>query len=136
VYERPVAHVKHVGGFGQFYFGRRAERAGFDDALLVDRDGVVSEGAITNLACHDGSSVVWPDAPALEGVTMGLLERVLPSRRAPVRVADLPSYATVLVTNSWGVTAVERVDDVRLPVDESIVKTVREAYGAVPWDRI
>jgi branched-subunit amino acid aminotransferase/4-amino-4-deoxychorismate lyase len=136
VYERPVAHVKHLGGFGQGYFKRRAELAGFDEALLVDRDGVVSEGAITNLGCHDGSSIVWPDAPALHGITMWLLEQALPSRRAPVRVADLTSYATVLITNSHGIAAVERVDDMRLPVDESIVAKVREAYHAVPWDRI
>lgn len=136
VYERPAAHVKHLGTFGQIYHGRRAESAGYDDALLVDRDGVVSEGAITNLGCHDGSSVVWPDAPALHGITMRLLERAVPSRRAPVHVTDLSSYATVFVTNSGGIAAVSRVDDVRLPVSEPIMKSLTEAYASVPWDLI
>jgi branched-subunit amino acid aminotransferase/4-amino-4-deoxychorismate lyase len=140
-YQRPVAHVKHLGGFGQTYFGRRARRDGFDDALLVDDGGVISEGAITNLGCYDGTSVVWPDAPALDGITMLLLERVLPAqgvptRRAPVHVADLGSYASVFVTNTHGIAPVERVDDLWLPVDQAFMKTVTQAYEAVPWDPI
>src|SRR3569833_1435423 len=74
-YQRPVAHLKHLGGFGQGYYGRLARREGFDEALLVGPGGVVSEGAITNLGCYDGTSVVWPAAPALDGITMLLLER-------------------------------------------------------------
>jgi len=140
-YQRPVAHLKHLGGFGQGYYGRLARREGFDEALLVGPGGVVSEGAITNLGCYDGTSVVWPDAPALDGITMLLLERELPgqgvpSRRGPVRVADLASYAAVFVTNSHGVAAADRVDDVRLPLDEGFMKTVARAYESVPWDAI
>lgn len=141
LYQRPVPQVKHLGGFGQIYYGRRAERAGYDDALLVDADGVIAEGAITNLACYDGDSVSWPDAPALDGITMLLLEQALPargipSRRVPVRVADLGSYTTVFVTNSRGVAAVERVDDLRLPVSATFMRTVVETYESIPWDPI
>jgi branched-subunit amino acid aminotransferase/4-amino-4-deoxychorismate lyase len=140
-YQRPAAHVKHLGGFGQAYYGRKAEDDGFDEALLVDADGVVAEGAITNIGCYDGTSVVWPDAPALDGITMLLLERALPehhvaSRRAPVRVADLPGYRSVFVTNSHGVAPVDRVDDARLPIDMAFMKTVTQAYESVPWDQI
>lgn len=141
LYQRPVAHVKHLGGFGQTYHRRLAEQTGFDEALLVDADGVVSEGAITNVACWDGASVVWPEAPALDGITMLLLEQALPahgvpSRRGPVRVADLGSYATVFVTNSRGIAPVSQVDDVRLPISADFMTTVTEAYEAVPWDEI
>jgi branched-subunit amino acid aminotransferase/4-amino-4-deoxychorismate lyase len=141
VYQRPLAEVKHVGGFGQTHYGRLAEREGFDGALLVDADGVVSEGAVTNLGCYDGTSIRWPDAPALDGITMLLLEQALPglgvpSRRATVRVADLASYESVLVTNSRGIAAVERVDDVHLRTDQTFMKTVTQAYDSVPWDPI
>jgi branched-subunit amino acid aminotransferase/4-amino-4-deoxychorismate lyase len=140
-YQRPVAHVKHLGGFGQSYHRRLAEREGFDEALLTGPGGVISEGAITNLGCFDGTSVVWPDAPALDGITMLLLEAALPaqgipSRRGPVNVADLPAFRSVFVTNSRGVAAVERVDDLRLPVDHAFMKTVAEAYASVAWDVI
>jgi branched-subunit amino acid aminotransferase/4-amino-4-deoxychorismate lyase len=135
-FQRPLAHVKHTGGFGQAYYRRIAERDGFDDALLTGPDGVVAEAAIANVACFDGSAVLWPDAPHLPGITMQLLEPLLPSRRGPVRVADLPSFRAVIVTNSHGVAAVDRVDDVALPVDEAFVAMVARRYAAVPWDTI
>jgi branched-subunit amino acid aminotransferase/4-amino-4-deoxychorismate lyase len=48
-YQRPVAHLKHSGGFAQEYYGRRAERAGFDEILLTGPNGEISEGGITNV---------------------------------------------------------------------------------------
>ena len=75
VYQRPVSHIKHTGSFGQIHYGLRAEREGYDDVLLIDRDEVVSEAGIANVLCHDGDTFVWPDAPALPGITMLLLDR-------------------------------------------------------------
>ena len=110
-YQRPVAHIKHLGGFGQTYFRRLAERTGFDEALLTGPGGVISEGAITNIGFYDGAGVVWPDAPCLTGITMKLLKSRLallgvPSRRAPVHLADLGPFDTVFVTNSRGIAPV------------------------------
>lgn len=141
LYQRPAAHIKHLGGFGQLYYGRLAERNGFDDALLTGHGGVISEGAITNIAFYDGETVVWPDAPALHGITMQLLEPKLPtvglpSRRGPVHLADLPRFRGVFVTNSHGVAAVQRIDDLALPVDTELIKTVTDLHDSVPWDRI
>jgi branched-subunit amino acid aminotransferase/4-amino-4-deoxychorismate lyase len=140
-YQRPVAHIKHVGSFGQIHYGAAAERAGFDDALLTGPGGVISETSIANIGFFDGGSVVWPDAPLLPGITMQLLEpalaaRGLPARRRTVRVADLPSFDTVFVGNSSGVAPVTRVDDVTLPIDPALVGTLLEAYESVPWDAI
>ncbi|MEU2558494.1 aminotransferase class IV [Streptomyces longispororuber] len=140
-YVRPVAHIKHLGGFGQAYHRRRVGRAGFDEALLTGPDGAVSEGAVTNVAFFDGREVVWPDAPHLRGVTMGLLEprladAGLPTRRGPVLLRDLGAYRAAFVTNSWGVSPVRRVDDHDFPLDEELMATVSEVYEGVPWDEI
>ena len=140
-YQRPVAHLKHLGGFGQTYYGRLAERNGFDDALLTGPGGVIAEAAIANIAFFDGASVVWPDAPHLPGIAMQLVEprlaaAGLPSRRGPVRLADLPAYSGAFVTNSHGIGPVGRIDDVRLPVDEDLMKTVLDVYASVAWDDI
>ncbi|MEJ3744330.1 aminotransferase class IV [Actinomycetes bacterium KLBMP 9797] len=135
-YLRPAAHLKHLGGFGQSYHGARARRRGFDDALLTGPDGLIAEAAIANVAFFDGTAVIWPDAPCLGGITMRLLEPRLPSRRAPVHLADVPSFAAAFVANSIGVAPVARVDDVDLPVDVDLMKTVADAYDAVPWDPI
>src|SRR5690606_18672946 len=122
----PFAHIKHVGSFGQIHLGRLARRRGFDDALLTGPDGLISEGAITNIGFVEGAGICWPDAPALHGVTMALLEERLaeigvPSRRAPVRLTDLPSFRAAFVTNSRGIAAVGQIDSTTIPVDPGMM---------------
>lgn len=140
-YQRPLAHIKHAGAFGQLYYGRVAERHGFDDALLTAPDGTISEAGISNFAVSHGRAMTWPDAPCLAGVTMQLLEPGLPgagvpTRRAALRLPDLTGVTGAFVTNSHGVAAVDRVDDTRIPVDRGLLKTLVELYESVPWDPI
>lgn len=135
-YVREMAHIKHLGAFGQNHFLLTAMRAGLDEALLVDPDGAVTEGAITNIAFWDGSAVVWPDAPALLGITMALLEPRLPSERRRVTLADLPSYEAAFLTNSQGFAPVQWIDEVEYTVDEKLMERVTAAYDAVEWDVI
>jgi branched-subunit amino acid aminotransferase/4-amino-4-deoxychorismate lyase len=140
-YRRSLAHIKHIGDFGQGYFQRLARRNGFDEALLTGPGGVICEGSITNIGFFDGSGVVWPDAPALAGITMQILERALaergvPSRRAPVRVPGLGSFAGAFVTNSHGIAPVGKVDEVTLPVDGVLMSDLMRAYESAGWDPI
>lgn len=135
VYQRPVPTIKHTGSFGQIYFGLLAERAGFDDALLIDHDGIVSETVIANVLCHDGDAFVWPDAPALAGITMRLLERAgLVAHRRTVRHLDLRSCAAAFVTNSRGISPVGRVDDRKIPQNSEIGGQVTGLCTDIPWD--
>ncbi|MFK0212719.1 aminotransferase class IV [Streptomyces sp. NPDC090298] len=135
-YGRPAPHIKHLGGFGQLYHGEAARRAGFDDALLTSPDGVISEGTITNIAFWDGTSVVWPSAPCLIGITMGLLEPRLGSVRRPVALADLPGYRAAFVTNSRTIAPVTAIDEVGFAVDEELMDRVHATYAAVEGDEI
>ncbi|GAA4596556.1 aminotransferase class IV family protein [Planotetraspora phitsanulokensis] len=140
-HQRPAAHIKHIGGFGQYYYGRMAVREGFDDALLTGHGGVVAESAIANIGFFDGTSVVWPDEPCLHGITMQLLEPRLPdigigSRRGPVRLADVAGFEAVFITNSHGVAAVRRIDDLVLPTGHHVVEAAARLYDSVPWDVI
>jgi branched-subunit amino acid aminotransferase/4-amino-4-deoxychorismate lyase len=140
-YQRPVPHIKHIGGFGQSYYNRLAASRGFDGALLVAPDGVIAEGSITNIAFFDEETVTWPDAPCLAGITMQLVEprlasSGLPSRRAPVRLTDLPSFTAAFVTNSRGIAPVGQIDSMVLPVSPALMKTVGEIYASIPWDPI
>jgi branched-subunit amino acid aminotransferase/4-amino-4-deoxychorismate lyase len=140
-YQRSLAHIKHIGDFGQGYYGRLANRNGFDEALLTAPDGIICEGSITNIGFSDGTGVLWPAAPALAGTTMQILERALaergiPMRRAPVRVSDLGSFAGAFVTNSHGIAPVGQVDDLTLPVDGALMSAVMQAYESAGWDEI
>jgi len=137
-YQRPVAHLKHVGGFGQAYYGRLAEKAGYDDALLTGPGGVISEGGITNVGFFDGDHVVWPDAPALAGIAMQLLQRALgsASTRRRVTLADVTAYQGGFVCNSRGVAPVGRIDDMALPVDAAATDRLIKLYEDVPGDPV
>ena len=140
-YQRSLAHIKHIGDFGQGYFGRLARSNGFDEALLTGPDGIICEGSITNIGFSDGTGVLWPAAPALAGVTMQILERALAergvnSRRAPVRVSDLGSFAGAFVTNSHGIAPVGQVDELTMPVDGALMPALTQAYESAGWDQI
>jgi branched-subunit amino acid aminotransferase/4-amino-4-deoxychorismate lyase len=140
-YLRTAPHIKRPGDFGQTYHIAQAQKAGYDDALLVADDGTIAEPAIANIAFFDGSNVIWPDAPVLPGITMQVIaprlaEHGMPSRTARVTLADVGDFAGACVTNSRGIAAVTGIDEVEIPVAADFVKTMNAAYDAVPWDEI
>ena len=139
-YQRPDPHIKHLAT-GQAFYSRLARRNGFDDALLTAPDGIISESSIANIGFLDGSSVVWPDAPILHGITMQLLEQQLPefrvsSRRAPVRLEDIGSFEGAFLSNARGVAVVSQVDGISLPIPAERMETIADAYASATWDSI
>ncbi|MEU8822016.1 aminotransferase class IV family protein [Streptomyces sp. NPDC048636] len=137
-YEGVLPAVKHVGEMAKTYYPRQAATRGFDDAVFVDRRGRLSEGSIWNLAFWDGSTVVWPVARMLGGVTMGIVRRQLdrlgaPQRDAEITLADVPGLAGAVVMNSWtpGVP-VHRIDETAVPEAPSFVELLHRAYEAEP----
>ncbi len=140
-YARPTAHLKHVGVFGQAYYLRQVKAAGFDEALLVEPDGTVAEGAVTNVGFLEGDTVIWPSAPALDGITMLVLQRELdraglPWRRQAMQLDEVARFDVAFVCNSVGVSPVPLIDDVRFPLGAEPVRTLKRLYGAAPWDAI
>jgi branched-subunit amino acid aminotransferase/4-amino-4-deoxychorismate lyase len=140
-YQRPLAHIKHLGGFGQAYYGRLAAQAGFDEALFVGSEGDVAEGSITNIGFIEGDTVVWPDAPALHGISMQVLERELgkagiPWSRRTVNLADTGSFDGAFLTNARGIAPIGRIDDTAIPLDAELLATVIRTFEAAPWDPI
>ncbi|MFJ5043182.1 aminotransferase class IV family protein [Streptomyces sp. NPDC088719] len=143
-YTRTAPHIKRPGEFGQTYYGILAGRAGFDEALLTAPGGVVTEGAITNIGFWDGSSVVWPDAPALIGITMTLLEQGLeragrPSARRPVTLKGpdgVGRYPAAFICNSQGIAPVRRIDDTAFAVDEELMRELGAVYDGAPEETV
>ena len=137
-YQRPEAQLKHLAT-GQGYYSRLAHRHGFDDALLTDADGRISETATANIAFLDDDGLVWPEGRFLHGITMQLLERALPesgvpSRRAHVRLADVASFHGAIVTSARGVGLVSEIDSLPLGTDPARVAAIADVYASLPWD--
>jgi branched-subunit amino acid aminotransferase/4-amino-4-deoxychorismate lyase len=140
-YQRPLAHIKHVGTFGQSHYEAIAQRNGFDEALLTGSDGAVSEATGANIGFFDGAAVVWPSTPALRGITMQLLELTLAdvgmlSQRRSVRLDDLASFSAVFVSSSIGITPVSQIDGHSFSVDTELMTALAQAYESVAWDNI
>jgi branched-subunit amino acid aminotransferase/4-amino-4-deoxychorismate lyase len=140
-FQRPLARLKHVGSWGQGRIREAALAAGFDEGLLVDEEGRISEGTITNVGFWRDGTVMWPDAPKLQGITMLLLRRQLtaagiPQAEAPVCVQDLASYHGMILCNARGWAPVSRVDDVMIPQDESFTDIIAAAIDGSRWDEI
>ena len=140
-YQRPQAHLKQLGHVGQREAQELARDRGFDDALLVDAEGLISETASANIGFLADTTVVWPAAPLLHGITMQLLDRAIadlgaPTRRAPLRAVDVASHVGGIVANARGLAVVGRIDDVAVPVDPERVRALMDVYESVAWDAI
>ncbi|ALG11602.1 branched-subunit amino acid aminotransferase/4-amino-4-deoxychorismate lyase [Kibdelosporangium phytohabitans] len=138
VYSRYLPEVKHTGTFSLFHQVRLAQEAGYDDVLFVGADGRVSEGSFWNIAFHEGTKVVWPDAPALPGVEMTLLRAGLralgiPEERRAVTLADIPGFRSAFRTNAiTGPVAIASIDDVTYAPDPECAALLEAAQRAVP----
>ena len=140
-FQRPLARLKHVGSWSQGRFGEAAQAAGFDEGLLVDETGRISEGIITNVGFWRDGRVIWPEAPKLDGITMLVLRRQMAAAgvaqaEEPVRVQDLAGYDGMILCNSRGWAPVGRVDDLIIPQDEAFTGVIAAAIESSPWDEI
>ena len=140
-FQRPLARLKHVGSWGQGRFTELAVAAGFDEGLLADEAGVISEGTITNVGFWRDGTVIWPDGPRLDGITMLVLQRRMladgvPQAEATVRVLDLASVGAMFLCNSRGWAPVGRVDDTEIGRDPACIATIAAAYEGCPREEI
>jgi len=140
-FQRPLARLKHVGSWGQGRYHESARAAGFDEGLLTDEEGRISEGAITNVGFWRDGTVIWPEAPKLDGITMLVLRRELKSRGIPqaetvVRVPDLPAYDGMILCNARGWAPVGRVDDTLIRLDDVFTDAISAAFASCPRDEI
>jgi branched-subunit amino acid aminotransferase/4-amino-4-deoxychorismate lyase len=141
-YERDLPNVKHTGLFGQILQRRNAQLDGFDDALFVNADETVSEGATWNIAFIRLGRVIWPASNCLPGVTMRLVKESLArasvqSVTAPVTISSLTETEAAFITNAAiGVRPVSQVDNHNLAPDIELLAMLRESYRADPGEAL
>ncbi|ONI74831.1 hypothetical protein ALI144C_39240 [Actinosynnema sp. ALI-1.44] len=142
VYSRYLPEVKHIGTFSLYHQVRLAQQAGYDDVVFVDEHGRVSEGSFWNIAFHDGSKIIWPDAPALPGVEMttlraGLLALGIPDERGAVTLAQLRGFRSAFRTNAIsGPVPIASIDDVVFRPDPECAALLKAAQQAVPGEAL
>jgi branched-subunit amino acid aminotransferase/4-amino-4-deoxychorismate lyase len=141
-YEREPAQLKHVGTLGPLYFMRQARRDGFDDALFVHANAGISEGSIWNIGFYDAHGVVWPDAPALPGITQQLLEAGLRQAGVPqssrrIEPGRFEGLRGAFALNSSTIARpIAQIDDGGLEIDPAWLERLRQCYQGQPPEPI
>lgn len=141
-YRRDAPHIKHVGTFGLFLHKRLAQVAGYDDALFVGVDGAVAEGSIWNVGFVERDGFVWPDAPALPGISMqllkaGLVRNGVPSETRRIDLAEVGGFAAAFFTNSaHAVLPLAAIDAVTFEPASAWVALLEAAMRCHAWQRI
>lgn len=127
----------------------KAQKDGSKEALLVDGDGRVVEGATSNVFLFEGDTLVTP--PVSDGILPGITRRHLLSlaeRRGPVRVESLTKERLlaadeIFVSSSIReILPVVRIDKkvagggIPGPRTRALHRAFREAVGVldVPWE--
>lgn len=135
---RVSAQYKAVTVMQSTFAQRAAAAAGVDDALLVDGEGRIFEGATSNVFVVRAGGLVTPPAEGdiLPGVLRAKMGELATSAGLPVveawaRVADLRADDGVLLTSSVrGIVPVDRVDDVSLTVPQAELAQLRSLVAA------
>lgn len=141
-YVRTDAHIKHTAIFPLIRARRLARQAGFDDAVFADADGLISEGATWNIGFFDADTVVWPQAPMLDGVAKALISRGLAGvglteRLQPVRLRDLPNFAGAFLCNSATPSCpITAIGDHALEASSDHVDRIAQAWASNPVQAI
>lgn len=139
---RLLPEHKHTATIEAIHARRTARQAGFDDALYVDGDGLISEGSLWNIGFLVGDMVVWPQAPMLAGVAQALIEQGLAgqgmaSQTRPIRVDHLTAFDGAFICNSaTPACAVTAIGDVAFGVDDARLNRLRAAWAWAPLQPI
>lgn len=139
---RLLSEHKHTATIEAIHARRTARQTGFDDALYVDGDGLISEGSLWNIGLLSDDTVVWPQAPMLAGVAQaliakGLAGQAMASATRPIRLSDLSAFDGAFICNSaTPACAVTTIGDVAFDVDEARLARLRAAWASAPLQPI
>jgi len=137
--ERAMPLVKSFNTLVPGLARKAAQAAGVHDALLVDRDGNVTEGSNCNVfIVQDGVLAAPPLGAVLEGTVMRRVmalarELGIPFQRRPLPASAIPRWQEAFLTSTRrGVLPVRRVGDIEIGPPGPITQQLMAAYRA--WE--
>ena len=117
-------------------------RAGYDDILLVNESGYLTEASTANFFAVDASGTLHTPDPerdgCLPGITRGQILALgkrldISIAREPLHTAHIPSYTAAFLTNAvQGLLPVGRIDAHPLPWPKAVqelFQMLRQALG-------
>lgn len=109
----PLSGIKSTNYLDAIMARREADKAGADDALMLNTGGRVAEASAANVFCRFGDMLVTP--PRIDGAMPGIMRQcVIDAEGATEKSllpADLLQADEIFLTSSLSIRAIVRVDD-------------------------
>jgi len=122
IFTPPLSPFKTGNYLAYLEAGQAARDAGFDEALLKDKDGILAETSTGSLlflkegTCTLSASPLRLPGTAEQRIACMFHDDGWQVIRAPVTEKDIPSYEALWITNSlMGILPVRAVDQYRFP---------------------
>ena len=136
-YERAFPHAKTLNMLGSYLAYRKAKHAGAYDALLINRDGYITEGTRTNFFCIQGKTIISPrEGDILPGVTRKMLMRAISGngytfKEGRVAPSDVKDYdGAFLTSTSSKILPIRMIDEIALPVIPEVLRELMILFDA------
>ena len=136
-YERAFPHAKTLNMLQSYLAYRKAREAGAYDALLIDREGRITEGTRTNFFCIKGKALFTPnEKDILLGVTRKMVLKVAAENgfeieQKDVRLADLKEYDGAFITStSSKILPIRSVGDFTFAEQPASLRDLMELFDA------
>jgi branched-subunit amino acid aminotransferase/4-amino-4-deoxychorismate lyase len=131
-YERAFPHAKTLNMLQSYLAYKKAKESGAYDALLINRDGFITEGTRTNFFCIKDKVVYSPpEKTILLGVMRKATLRVAQENNYQViekniKLEDIESYDGAFVTStSSKIIPVKSIDEIMLNYPETLKELMR-----------
>ncbi len=134
---RAIPALKLCGGYVNAIIAKlAATRAGFDECLFVDDEGLVVEASAENIFLVQGGRLVAVEHPdALPGITRDSIATLAGAERREVTLQELREADEIFLTGtSAEVAPVTRLDDRRLPIGP-ITRSLQATYQDIVHGR-
>ncbi|MSR67953.1 hypothetical protein EXS65_03985 [Candidatus Peribacteria bacterium] len=131
-YERLLPNAKTLNMLPSYLFYKKAKEAGCYDALLIDRNGNITEGTGTNLLAIKGRTIISPPKEnILEGVMRSNVLKIAREngydvREEPIALKKINEYDGFFLTStSSKILPISRIDDTVIKIPD----TLKELMG-------
>lgn len=115
--ERSLPHLKTLSYLDSYLAHQKAINEGYDDALLIDRDGYVTEAAHANIFWFEGETLCTREKNVLPGITRDQIIKFspFPIKFKKIKLAELLKKEEIFITNSIkGLMPVIQIDKKRI----------------------
>ena len=135
-YERAFPHAKTLNMLESYLAYKKAKEAGAYDAILIDREGRITEGTRTNFFCIKGKTLYSPpEEKILLGVTRKIVLKVAKESgfevlEKEIRPEDLAQYdGAFLTSTSSGVMPIASIGEFTFGSQPEAQKELSAAYN-------